>query len=244
MNPPLNAAVPYSEVQRREAADWFVIIHAEEDPNAETLQSWLRWLDQDEGNRTAFERIAQVWHGTPTTMGHLMPDRKDVLSDAYEADQSVEEWLKERVESRSQPSGVRPGTAQQVRGRKWIWLAAAALAAVAIGITSTMRYAAFHGSQVDLFATRSGEQIELTLADGSRVWLGPRSTLQVNFTADRRGLRLIGGEAFFSVRKDHSRPFVVSSASGDITAVGTAFNVRTVPGRVTVSVSEGVVTVA
>ena len=37
------ADVPYTEAQRREAAEWFVVIHDENDPNADTLQAWLRW---------------------------------------------------------------------------------------------------------------------------------------------------------------------------------------------------------
>ena len=66
----------------------------------------------------------------------------------------------------------------------------------------------------------------------------------MGFTRARRGIRLATGEAFFAVRKDRSRPFAVRSPSGDITAVGTAFNVRAVDDHVTVAVSEGVVTVA
>jgi transmembrane sensor len=68
--------------------------------------------------------------------------------------------------------------------------------------------------------------------------------LLVGFTKERRGIQLTTGEAFFTVKKDRSKPFSVRSPSGDITAVGTAFNVRAMDDHVTVAVSEGVVTVA
>ena len=84
----------------------------------------------------------------------------------------------------------------------------------------------------------------LTLADGSRIWLGPQSSLAVDFSASTRLVELRTGEAYFTVHKDPSRPFVVRTQSGDITAVGTAFNVQAVTERVTVSVSEGIVAVA
>jgi transmembrane sensor len=244
LNAPFESGRSSSEAQRREAADWFVIIHAEEEPNAETLQAWLRWLDQDEGNRLAFESVAEAWHSTPETAARAMPNESELQADAYEGDQSVADWLKDSARARAAPAGLRRVTRRTVGQRKWAWLAAAALAAVTTGVLGVLRYSALHGSQSDAFTTRSGEQIEITLADGSHVWLGPRTTLRVEFTAERRGLQLSGGEAFFSVRKDHSRPFVVHSASGDITAVGTAFNVRTVSDHVIVSVSEGVVSVA
>ena len=99
------------------------------------------------------------------------------------------------------------------------------------------------GPHADEFTTRTGEQIEITLADGSRVWLGPKSRLHVAFNKVRRDIRLTTGEAFFSVKKDPSRPFTVRSAGGDIVAVGTAFNVRAINDHVTVTVSEGVVAV-
>jgi transmembrane sensor len=100
------------------------------------------------------------------------------------------------------------------------------------------------GSRSDEFVTTVGEHLQITLADGSHVWLGPKSKLVVAFTQQVRSTQLAAGEAFFTVHKDHHRPFTVRSVGGDITAVGTAFNVRAVQDRVTVAVSEGVVTVA
>jgi transmembrane sensor len=242
---PIPPDIPYSEAQRKEAADWFVIIHAEDQPTSETLQAWLRWLDQHKGNRAAFTAIAQAWHGTPASAALPMPSAEELASDTYDGEQTVAEWIAEHADDTAHLN--RPGRQAEVRSprlRRWASLAAAILVAVAVGSIMMMRYFGSQGSQSDVFSTKAGEQIEITLADGSRVWLGPKSLLRVDFTTMRRGIQLTAGEAFFSVRKNHERPFVVRSAGGDITAVGTAFNVRAVSDHVTVSVLEGVVTVA
>jgi transmembrane sensor len=91
------------------------------------------------------------------------------------------------------------------------------------------------------FATRTGEHMNLLLADGSQITLGAHSRLSVDFTPSMRKLSLDAGEAFFNVQKDPRRPFTVSALDSTITALGTAFNVRAVEDRVTVTVTEGVV---
>ncbi len=57
-------------------------------------------------------------------------------------------------------------------------------------------------------------------------------------TEHGRRLTLHRGEAFFTVAPDTARPFEVTAGNGTIQALGTAFNVRTEPDRVTVTVTE------
>jgi transmembrane sensor len=240
----MTAPASYTEAQRREAAEWFIVINAEDDPNPETLQTWLQWMDADAGNQRAFEAIAQAWHSTPRASAAAMPTKAELLADEYGPEQSVADWLADRkpaAVARGYAADVRPGRA--LRTRRWA-LAAASLAALSIGGFQMTRYLRTYRTQSDEFATRVGEQIEITLADGSAVWLGPQSKLLVNFSAAQRRLQLVRGEAYFSVKKDKAWPFVVHSEGGDITAVGTAFNVRDVDRDVTVAVSEGIVAVA
>ncbi len=84
----------------------------------------------------------------------------------------------------------------------------------------------------------------VVLADGSRVNLGAQTELTVDFGDGRRMLYLERGEALFSVAHDTTHPFVVRAGQGTITAVGTQFDVRRGLDRVTVTVTEGVVSVA
>ncbi len=93
------------------------------------------------------------------------------------------------------------------------------------------------------FVTGFGETREVALADGSQVSLNSHSRLDLAFEGGRRGVRLLEGEAYFEVAKD-ARPFVVAAAGGEVTVLGTRFNVYDEGGRVTVTVAEGRVRVA
>lgn len=80
--------------------------------------------------------------------------------------------------------------------------------------------------QVEKFATRVGENRTLQLPDGSVMKLNTGSIAEVQYTPERRNIRLLTGQAFFSVAKNAARPFVVSAGSRRITATGTSFDVR------------------
>lgn len=83
------------------------------------------------------------------------------------------------------------------------------------------------------------------LDDGSVVRLGPESAIDVAFTATKRRVRLLKGEAFFEVVRDASRPFTVESEDVRTTVLGTSFEVRiTGDGSTDVAVRDGIVRVA
>ena len=74
--------------------------------------------------------------------------------------------------------------------------------------------------------TPRGGQFQLTLADGTKVWLNASSSIRfpTAFTEKER-LVAIEGEVFFDVQPDKERPFVVKSASQKATVLGTRFNI-------------------
>lgn len=65
------------------------------------------------------------------------------------------------------------------------------------------------------------------LQDSSKVFLNSDSklTFPENFTGEKRELMLYG-EAFFEVKKDPFKPFIVKTGELTTTALGTAFNVK------------------
>jgi len=71
----------------------------------------------------------------------------------------------------------------------------------------------------------SGQRLHITLADGSSVWLSPRTklTLPNEFHKNNRIIE-IDGEGFFEIVKDEKRPFVVKSKGYNIEVLGTKFN--------------------
>jgi hypothetical protein len=71
-----------------------------------------------------------------------------------------------------------------------------------------------------------GKRSEITLADGTHIWLNSGSQLSYpsNFKANSREVYL-SGEAFFDVAHDASKPFYVVTRDFRIKVLGTKFNV-------------------
>jgi len=75
----------------------------------------------------------------------------------------------------------------------------------------------------------AGQRAELTLPDGSRVWLNAGSKLSFPsvFTTERKVS--LSGEGFFVVAPNKQVPFIVSTSTIDVKALGTEFNVSGYP---------------
>jgi transmembrane sensor len=95
-------------------------------------------------------------------------------------------------------------------------------------------------------STARGNQYQLILADGSKVWLNSASSLRfpTSFTGDRREVEL-DGEGYFEVAKNPSKPFHVKTSTQDIEVLGTHFNVNayTDEGAIKTTLLEGQVKV-
>ncbi|WP_341839991.1 FecR family protein [Chitinophaga caseinilytica] len=90
-----------------------------------------------------------------------------------------------------------------------------------------------------------GRDYRVKLPDGSTIWVNAASTLRfpADFGAGGRTVELTG-EAFFDVAPDPERPFVVRSGGGEVTVLGTTFNVKAYkPGEASVSLLSGAVKV-
>lgn len=76
-------------------------------------------------------------------------------------------------------------------------------------------------------STPRGGKYQLTLPDGTIVWLNASSsiTYPVAFSGDKRKVT-VTGESYFEVHSDPAHPFVVSKEDVDITVLGTQFNVN------------------
>lgn len=108
------------------------------------------------------------------------------------------------------------------------WMAVAC----AIFILSISTYHAFiqsNFSKQEITATKTfNKDIRLLfLPDGTRVWLNENSELEYpsHFLKNERTVTL-KGEAFFEVKRDPSRPFIISSGSIKTTVLGTSFNIK------------------
>lgn len=76
-------------------------------------------------------------------------------------------------------------------------------------------------------STPRGGQYQVTLSDGTKVWLNAASSIRfpIVFTGSERKVK-ITGEAYFEVAKNKNKPFKVEANSSEIEVLGTHFNVN------------------
>ncbi len=110
----------------------------------------------------------------------------------------------------------------------------------------TRNIAANATAQMQLFATDVGERDSMRLPDGTRVILGPASTLRyaADYGFERRSVTLVG-DGYFDVAPGQAAAFTVHAGPAVIVDLGTAFTVRSDDARgVLVAVTNGRVTLA
>lgn len=200
---------------------------------AEIDQAAAAWAAKvDRGLTAAEEADLMAWQASdPRCMGAyartravaLHTQRAAALGDAYQP--------------RKIPEGKQP---MRLSRRRLLFAAcAASVGAAGFGALSLFF---FGGGQ--RYRTRKGEIRQIALADGTVITMNTDSELSVALTDARRDVRLIQGEALFSVAHDRRRPFYVSAGQTSIRVVGTSFSVTRINGMpVRVLVREGIVEV-
>jgi transmembrane sensor len=128
-------------------------------------------------------------------------------------------------------------------GFRWAPLAVAA--SILVAATTAAAWWIFQPDGVGngSFGTAIGQQQLLSLSDGSSIQLNTDSQVQVSYSDGSRTVRLLRGEALFTVAPDKTRPFEVHAASGVVRAVGTAFSVHMQGNNISVAVTHGKVEV-
>jgi len=97
---------------------------------------------------------------------------------------------------------------------------------------------------VGVVATAVGEQRQLVLDDGTRVFLNTDTRIVVKYDEKARRVELRRGEALFNVAKRSDWPFIVVAGDRQVRAVGTSFVVRRDAQRLAVTLVEGSVLVS
>src|SRR6185437_7136137 len=84
--------------------------------------------------------------------------------------------------------------------------------------------------EYNVLTTPRAGQFQLTLPDGSRVWLNNISSLRypTSFRGKDRRVALTG-EAYFEIAGDAGKPFIVQVKEASIEVLGTSFNVMAYP---------------
>ena len=180
--------------------------------DAADRQAFEAWQRQDPRHRRAVSELSAVW------------DALDGLAEA----------------KREEKIATFANTANAARPhhpQRWWIAAAAALAAVAVGVGALWLQ---RGSELQTLSTAVGQQRNVTLADGSVVTLNTNTIVESDLRHRTREIYLRKGEAHFQVAHDRSRPFLVHAGDAVVRAVGTAFEVRVLTDQhVDVVVNEG-----
>ena len=150
----------------------------------------------------------------------------------------LEVWRERLREHRRLSYAVSFGTALAAAG---VFYAVWATTQSPVAVTTT----AVETVSTERYRTAWRQQREITLGDGSTVWMGWSTELEVLYSSERRAVSLNGGLAAFRVASDESRPFIVSAGASRTEVTGTEFVVNYQhANRVEVAVAEGQVRVS
>ena len=207
---------PEADAIEAAAAVW--LIRRDGGMNEAETATFLRWLQQDARHAEVFAELDATWKifnrmHVARPVGPTSPDA-DLLAP------------------------------RRRRSHRATWIGAALTAAAAVIFLALAwpRVPAPAGLKQNL-VTAVGVLQRTELPDGSIVQVNTVSEVDVQYTATERRVRLVRGEAHFTVAKNPNRPFIVSAGQVAVRAVGTAFNVRLRSAAVEVLVSEGKVQV-
>lgn len=210
-----------------EAALW--VQRLEHDDSPELRRRFDEWLRQGTAQAEELLRAQEIWRSLDQLdrSFHLGTPPRDAET-LVELTPHAAHGLAEGLASKRERSGAR-------------WLAVAATVILAFAAALYFGYPLLSASS---YVTAVGRQESVQLADGSVMHLNTRSRAQVYYTDHVRRIRLLEGEALFSVARDPARPFVVEADDVRIEALGTQFNVyRSESHGTRVSVIEGAVQV-
>ncbi|MFT5851601.1 MAG: transmembrane sensor [Colwellia sp.] len=93
--------------------------------------------------------------------------------------------------------------------------------------------------QKSSYATLIGQQMSATFDDGSIIHLNTNSSIETEFSDEKRIIKLIKGEALFEVAHDPNRPFLVYAGDRLVQAIGTEFVIHLKSENIQVTVTDG-----
>lgn len=206
---------------------WFREWITGNDPDANLF--WEKWLLNHPEEQDKVEQASQILKSLSCMDGPMPIDRKKEVWNAIRAKTDI-------------PHAV-PKSHRENRGQKrrnhWVKsfskiAATILILAASVYVFSVIRQSINDNSvanndEVRFFEkeTKTGQRISFSLPDGSLVYLNSASKVIYKLGQDGLSREVnLYGEAFFDVEKDINRPFKVYANATEITALGTAFNVK------------------
>jgi transmembrane sensor len=224
-------------MKRDDKIKWEMLAkHLAGETDAAGQEEFSEWLRQSVLHKDIFNEITTYW------------DQINRMKEMNQFDVNTGwEKLHSRIIASSGKTTVKIQEKTQKSGRYFRMPLLKAVAAVALlvmlgagtyGIVTLIQ----GNSRLSTVNSGNSDQMQITLPDGSRVFLnsGTRLTYAKNFNQHKREVKLTG-EAYFEVRHDANKPFIVYSGNAGIKVTGTSFNVQAYKssGKVEVFVESG-----
>ncbi|KJE34290.1 iron dicitrate transport regulator FecR [Thalassospira sp. HJ] len=204
-----------TDAQKDEAALWHVKRAGGSLTSAEESE-FDAWLNADRGNRLAYDQMRVLWAQVEEPAARIAT----VNTHRVSRWRKVLDWY----------SPARIVTTS---------IAAAAVVAVAIFLNPD----ALENFEADI-VTNAQTVTEVTLTDGSTVFLAANSAMTTDFEDGHRDVELLRGQAFFDVVHRDGDRFRVQAGDATVEVVGTRFNVDYLTDNTQVGVEEGAVRVS
>jgi ferric-dicitrate binding protein FerR (iron transport regulator) len=181
----------------------------------------MQWINASDENRELFNKMKVSWE--------LAGKKGD-----WERFNANKSWRHIQFEL------DRPGIFRNISGRQFFKTAATWLLLIAIGSLCT--FVINRHSNTDTLSKTTeivaplGAKSIVNLPDGTKIWLNAGSKLVYNtgFNVKDRVVQLTG-EAYFHVKTDKSKPFIVKTSDVIVRALGTRFNVKAYPDEKTIT---------
>lgn len=184
----------------------------------ESETSFKQWLDTDD-NRQLFQQLQNLWDNIQHKVAGYEPD--------------MEYYWNELSARINKSNELAPAAAVESTKHTWLkrYSRIAVAASVLLAITFSGAYYlgrnTLRSDSTSLTYSSITGKSKVVLPDSTEVWLHSNTTLSYNagLTSNSREVTL-NGEAFFSVKHDADKPFVVHSNEVAVTVHGTQFNVH------------------
>jgi len=227
------------ELIAEQAADWLVCFRthsfSQDDPYRDPARrdrAFFDWVGQSPTHLLLFMEMLEIERRFSRLDARALASIRESIenSDADSVRIAVSAGEQAPQPSANEPTfGISPT-------RRWLPLAVAAA-----GICAALGLAYMSKSRAEVFATPVGPPVEYSLSDGSTMKLNTDSRVEVTYSKSARAVKLLQGEAFFTVKHDYSRPFTLLLGDGWVRDLGTQFNARLRQGAASVSVVTGAV---
>lgn len=183
---------------------------------AEELQIIEGWRQTNADNQKHFDDLKLIFDKAASTH----------VSKRFDADaawQHVKSKLDQKPEARER------------RLFTFDWRIAASFAAI-LGVASLFYITSRDVEHVRSMATVSDTKSD-TLPDGSKVFLNKKSELTFSFNPNSKSRKVkLKGEAFFQVKHEEAKPFIIEADEVLVRDIGTEFNLKAYPDKDTIEI--------